>query len=94
MKKLVAGAIVSLGAAFAVPVALASEAQAYPQCNPYNVKTQQSGGFIGYGGFCDEFPVKSGQHFHCEWGGAFGGISSNCGWRWEDNTEAPPPASR
>jgi hypothetical protein len=67
---------------------------ARPTCNPYNIQASGGGGaFGGYGEFCDEFPVESGQHFHCEYGG-FIGYGGGCSWRWADNTIAPPPASR
>lgn len=40
-----------------------------------------------FGGYCDNPPEPTGQHWHCEWGFGF----ASCSWRWGDNTPAPAP---
>lgn len=81
----------AIGAAAAVMIT-APHADARPTCNPYNTAASGGGGaFGGYGEWCDEFPVSTGQHFHCEYGGYIG-YGGGCSWRWADNTIAPVPA--
>lgn len=63
-------------------------------CNPANTAAGGGGGFGGFGGgkWCDEYPVPTGQHFHCERGYGMGiWVDPVCSWRWADNAIAPPP---
>ena len=80
-------------ALFSVATADAAPAPEYWGYGGYGMMCDHpvnSGGAMVFGAggyFCDEAPVASGQHFHCEWGG-FIGYGGSCNWRWADNSIA------
>ena len=63
------------------------EVQAYPYTSQCEMPVAMSDS--AFGGYCDDAPMPSGQHWHCEW--TYLIINSrHCSWRWGDNTFAPP----
>ena len=73
-----AAALIGCGAALAAPAANA---------DPYGSCGYGSPSSWPWGGFCDAPIIRTGQHWHCQWGMGF----SMCGWKWADNTDALAP---